>query len=129
MFYRAGLAVFDASVPALKHCYSMFAFSGLKVFSSEVALLSNGDSMFFQNFSLSSFSSPLPSLTNGNKMFNGCKLNLESVQTIARTIKDNNLMATPPTLTLGMVKGIQGQVDAELDLIRAKGWALTAQYN
>ena len=38
-------------------------------------------------------------------------------------------MTTPPTLTLGIAKGLQGRVENELDLIRAKGWVVDARYN
>ena len=86
--------------------------------------------MFQYASGLTVFDAPLPSLAEECwGMFVGCKLNLQSVQTIARTIKDNSDMATPPTLWLGVAKDLQGQVDAELDLIRAKGWALSTRYN
>ena len=85
----------------------MFRDSAITSFDASMPHLLDGRWMF-QHDPLESFSTPLPSLTNGLDMFNGCKLNLPSVQTIARTIKDNSSMATPPTLTLGIAKGLQG---------------------
>lgn len=127
--YCRSMTSFDVALPKLVMGGGMFLSSGLRSFSSQMPLLEKGANsigwgMFRGCGSLTSFSSALPSLTDGANMFNGCKLDLPSVQTIARTIKDNNSMATPPPLGLGMSKDIKGQVDGELDLIRSKGWAL-----
>lgn len=105
-----------------------FGDATLQSFSSEVPRLSNADRMFRYCSGLTQFSSALPSLTNGAGMFDSGKLNLDSVQTVARTIKDNSDMTTPPTLGIAIAKGLKGQVDVELDLIRAKGWAVNVYY-
>ena len=62
-------------------------------------------------------------------MFHHCHLDRSSVKRVGDTIRDATSDAESPPIAIGMDKALQGQVDAELDLIRAKGWTVTANYN
>ena len=76
------------NLSSLTEGISMFAYSELSSFSSDLPSLTNGEWMFSNCFNLTSFSADLSSLTNGNFMFYNCKLDAESVMYIADSIKD-----------------------------------------
>ena len=67
---------------------SMFAYTNLSSFSSDLPNLREGNYMFANCTNLTSFTSDLPNLTDGSFMFDKCKIDAESVMYIANTIKD-----------------------------------------
>jgi hypothetical protein len=86
---------------------------------------------------LTSFTSDLRSLTNGNGMFNNCKLDASSVKNIIDTINTYS-----GSLHLGMGcndttedKDLFAQEAGYADMnsllaaLQAKGWTVTDQYN
>lgn len=71
-------------VELFSHC------SSLASVNATMPNLVNGIEMFTGCTALSSFKSSLQSLLSASSMFSGCNLDLESVITIANTIKDIN---------------------------------------
>ena len=87
--YCSNLGSFASDLSSLVDGYYMFSnCSKLSSFNGDLSSLKNGDYMFHFCTSLSSFKSNLSSLTNALWMFNRTKLDTQSVQNIADTIKD-----------------------------------------
>lgn len=84
--------------------------------------------MFHDCYELTTFTSDLSSLTNGNYMFYYCKLNATSLANIASTINDvNGKLATSPTLDIGTEHSFDNLTDDEktsLATIINKGWTV-----
>jgi hypothetical protein len=76
----------------------MFFNSALTSFSSDLSSLTDGNHMFENCTKLTSFSSALPSLIDGGSMFTKCKLDALSVKNIIDTINTSSR----ELLTIGM---------------------------
>ena len=63
-------------------------------------------------------------------MFAGCRLNLQSVRNIARSIRDLAAENNTGGITIGMTKNIKGteELATALAAIRSKGWTVAEQY-
>ena len=96
MFWRdANLESVKLHAPMLKNGRGMFLYcTGLSSFEGDLSSLENGEEFTYPHWMafLVSFKADLPSLRNGTQMFSAAKLDLPSVQRIARTIKDNSAM-------------------------------------
>lgn len=68
-------------------------------------------------------------LDNADNMFSGCQLDLESIQTIAQTIKTHT--SGTHRIGLGVDYRLQGNADytAAINTITSKGWSVYAQFN
>lgn len=76
----------DVSLPSLADGRYMFQkCTKLRTFKSDLSNLVNGFSMF-SDTGLETFRGDLSSLVDGEYMFSGCNLNVESVDSIARSI-------------------------------------------
>lgn len=75
------------------------------------------------------FDCDLPALSTASAMFNGCVLDAYSVKKIATGIKTWTSGSHP--ITIGIAKTLQNDPDVQADIavIRSKGWTVTAQYN
>lgn len=113
------ITTFDIDLPALEYAGNMFyqcenlvSFTGdissLKYGCVEQFIAGSGGGMFENCKNLKVFTSSLKNLESGMNMFNGCKLNKESVLSIIRSIKQENLYSgeDAATLTLGVDKNI-----------------------
>lgn len=98
--------------------------------------------MFYQCRSLTSFNSTLPKLTNGSSMFNGCKLDRDSVIRILSSIPSStsNKPLTLGVLAFGDNGNLLGNVGDSstwkyryeilqlLDAATAKMWTVSVAY-
>ena len=84
--------------------------------------------MFHDCYELTTFTSDLSSLTNGNYMFYNCKLNATSLTNIANTINDvNGKLASSPVINIGTEHSFNNLTDNEkqsLAIIINKGWTV-----
>ena len=80
--------------------------------------------MFGNCHKLTSFTSDLSSLTNGNNMFNGCKLDAESLECIADTLPT----ATSASISIGY-NCSAADAQAAYVTITGKGWTCRMTYN
>ena len=147
MFMNCSMMSWDIDLPALVSGGGMFlGCSSLESFNSVLPRLKSANlyssGMFEGCSSLTSFSSNLPALTDGTRMFNGCKLDLASVQNIADTINDLAAQNKVGNITIGIDASLryndtltdEEQPDAvaaknAIAAIVAKGWTVTEQYN
>lgn len=107
--------------------------SNLTSFSTDLPNITTGNYMFNGCTKLTSFNSDLSSLTSGSTMFYGCKLNLESVQNIANTIKDLKAVNKTDSIYISMDTTLKSSdttapVNVALATIRAKGWTVSENY-
>lgn len=115
---NTAIKTFDIDLPKLEYagnmfyeCQNLISFTGdvssLKYGCAE-NVMGGGVGMFENCKNLKVFTSSLKNLQNGYAMFIGCKLNKESVLSIVRSIKQENLYNgdTTATLSLGIDKNI-----------------------
>lgn len=150
MFFKCtSLTSWNIPLPALTNSGGMFErCTSLTSFSSNMSKLTSafggahGTGMFKGCTALTNFSADLPALTNGRGMFEGCKLNLASIQNIADTINNLAIQNKTGSITIGIDASIryndnlteEEQSDATaaknaIATIVAKGWVVTEQYN
>ena len=80
------------------------------------------EGMFYSCSALTSFSSDLPSLTDGEGMFSNCKLDTASVQNIADTI---NTVTDKPKIHIGIGNTTPNeQEEAAFNKMVSKGWTV-----
>lgn len=82
-------------------------------FNSDLRNLTNGSRMFFGCNNLTIFESDLSNLTNGEYMFLGCKLNKESVINIINCIKEKNVAEGNMYLNLGIDSSFLNDTELE----------------
>ena len=110
------------NLSSLTNGYSMFAYSKLSSFSSDLSSLTEGDEMFKRCTNLTSFDSDLSSLEDGYDMFSGCKLDTASVQNIADTI---NTVTGWSSIDVGIGNSEPNeQEDAAFNKMASKGWTV-----
>lgn len=116
---NTAIKTFDIDLPKLEYAGNMFyecqnltSFTGdissLKYGCIESAMGGSGSGMFENCKNLKVFTSSLKNLQNGWMMFKGCVLNKESVLSIVRSIKQENLYngETAADLILGIDKNL-----------------------
>ena len=91
--------------------------------------------MFSGCTNLVSFTSDLPSLTNGSGMFKDCNLDVASIQNIARTINDVNDLVDEgsstgvmKTIDLGNISFFDEDIKVAAEQLKAKGWTVESNY-
>ena len=87
--------------------------------------------MFYACPNLITFEGDLSSLTNGYEMFDGCKLNAESLDCIADTINDVRSLTTSTEVTKQIdicYNCSAADAQAAQAAIQAKGWTCTMTY-
>lgn len=102
--------------------------SELSSFTSELPRLTNGEEMFDRCSNLSSFSSKLPRLTNGQSMFNGCKLDKPSVMNILSSIPALRRRAA---ISIGTGYDYTKDKDTlqAIEEAKDKGWNVRIEFN
>lgn len=131
MFYNCdALTSFCGDLSSLTDAMGMFANSEkLKSFCGDLSSLTNGYCAFSNCLELTSFSSDLSSLTAGHDMFYRCKLDTESVECIADSIKDVTELETSNVVSKKIVIGIgngepNDEEDAAFKQMQDKGWSV-----
>ena len=133
MFYNCtALTTFVSDLSSLETAYGMFAScANLATFTTDLSSLTNGCYMFHDCKNLTIFDSDLSSLNNGWYMFGEStmsKLNTQSVQNIARTIKDvngltNNWYDIITWINIGIGNTTPNSEEIEaFNTIASKGW-------
>ena len=96
--------------------------SNLTTFTSDLSSLTNGDYMFEYCENLTTFTSDLSSLTNGNGMFGCCSLDTASINNIAETI---NTVTDKPSIHIGIGNSTPTEEEhTYLTQIHEKGWSV-----
>lgn len=119
----AQLVSVNSKMPKLKDGSNMFAnCRNLKSFSADLSSLENGLLMFSRCGDLS-FRSPLPKLINGTGMFNGCKLDMESLRIIAESLPKTVTRTSDGqgVISLGSVDNTDEAIKL-IRLMQSKGW-------
>lgn len=75
MFYQSNLSTFDTKLGSLENAYQMFQQTSLTEFSLPLPKLINGHYAFYNSQSLSSVVSDMPNLIYGLYMFRKCPIN------------------------------------------------------
>lgn len=87
MFQNTSLSRWDIDLPALTNGTRMFSESKLKSFEGDLSALTSARYMF-QNTGLETFNSGLPNIGSCLGIFEGCKLDADSVRNILTSFKN-----------------------------------------
>lgn len=85
MFKYTNLTNWNGDLPALTNGSNMFSNTNLKSFEGDLSSL-NGASYMFAYTGLETFNSALPAITSWEGIFEGCKLDAESVRNILTSL-------------------------------------------
>lgn len=115
--------------PKLTNGYAMYAHSDVSYIDGAMPALKNATGMFEGCEELTSFFIPLPSLDVADDMFADCRLDVESIAQMARTIKSHT--SGEHCITIGVDKKFEGNraVKQSIDKIRQKGWDVDVEFN
>lgn len=142
---KTSLVSFDVNLPSLWDASEMFlGCTALESFKSESGLpaLVSGHNMFNGCSSLTSFKGDMTIMTNGTDMFNGCKLDKDSVLGIINCLKTTNTCNKSANLYLGINASLsndseiltalgisEGATSATLTGHGGGTWSLTLSWN